>query len=445
MEIKIHQLKPDIRQFNEIDEQDKIYLSIQIGNGQIGGSKVIIDSVQVAKGNLAQPTFIGNSSKLVGKEITIETNVLDVNHFTNMCVITTNFLNQENKVLFTKIDNGVAPENGIASFRGKYKLAILSLFILITCIFTTNLSYAQATTDNITFRSLETPSSPGFILLDKAPSSIERPTTPQGFGVSVLGLLQGTGGSIEFAPFWLTNHSKLTAEKMYKNNFPVLYNFSFSVATVKTDSSSYLAGGLRTRIYQSYNKSSPDKLDSIKHEIELALADLDTDNPDFSKIEDLQKSYSELISKAIFTIDIAGAIGGDSKFNSYNDLALNRWAAWLSMNWRPKGDDFYITLLARYIKNEKFDDYPSRSELLDIGTRLNYDISKFCLSLEYLQRFNLTKNSGIDYRIAVVGSYALTDNIYFTTTFGKNFSEVDNIIALAGINFGISKSKVRAF
>ena len=445
MEIKKYQLKPDIRQFNGIDEQDKIYLSIQIGNGQIGGSKVILEGKQVAKGNLSQPTFIGNSSKLKGKEITIETNVLDVNHFTNMCVITTSILNQENKVLFTQIDNGEAPENGIASFEGKYKLALLSLLILISFLFTTSTSIAQSTTDKITFQSLETPSSPGFILLDKTPSSIERPTTPQGFGVSVLGLLQGTGGAMEFAPFWLTNHSKLTAEKMYKNHWPILYNFSVSAATIKTDSSRYLAGGLRTRFYQSYNKITLVKLDSIREAIEIALADLDRNNPDFSKIEELQKSYSELIAKPIFTIDFAGALGGGSNTNSFNDVSLNRWSTWLSLNWRPKGDDFYITALARYINNEKFEDYTIKADLLDAGTRLNYDISKFCVSLEYLQRFNLTKNSGSDYRIAVIGSYAFTDNIYITTTFGKNFSEVNNIIALAGINFGISKSKVKAF
>lgn len=440
MEIKKHQLKPDIRQFNGIDEQDKIYLTIQIGNGQIGGSKVILDDEQLAKGNLSQPTFIGNSSKLAGKEISIETNVLDVNHFTNMCVITTSFLNQENKVLFTKIDNGEAPENGIASFKGKYKLTLLSLLIIITCLFSTNPIFAQSTTDKITFQSLETPSSPGFILLDKAPSSIERPTTPQGFGINVLGLLQGTGGAMEFSPFWLMNHPKITAEKMYKTKMPILYNFSISAATIKTDSSTYIAGGFRTRLFQSYGSLKLAKLDSIKKKIELALADLD-----LAKIELLQKQYSEIIEKPIFTIDFAGALGGESNSNSFNNIGLNRWASWLSFNYRPKGDDFYITALARYINNEKFEDYTIKADLLDAGTRLNYDISKFCVSLEYLQRFNLTKNSGSDYRIAVVGSYAFSDNIYITTTFGKNFSEVNNIIALAGINFGISKSKVKAF
>jgi len=440
MEIKKHQLKPEMRQFNGIEEQDKIFLSIQIGNGQIGGSKITLGDEQLAKGNLTQPTFIGNSENLLNREVEIETNVLDVNHFTNMCVITTTFLNQENKVLFSKIDNGEAPENGIASFKGKYKLTLLTLFFFVLSFFNTNKMFAQSTTDKITYQSLETPSSPGFILLDKAPSSIERPTTPQGFSVNVLGLLQGTGGAMEFSPFWLVNHPKITADKMYKNKFPILYNFSISVATIKTDSSSYIAGGIRTRLFQSYSKTKLTKLDSIKSEIELALADLDT-----VKIKTLQKNYTEIIEKPIFTIDLAGALGGGSNTNSFNDAALNRWASWLSFNWRPKGDDFYITALIRYINNEKFEDYIIQADLLDIGSRLNYDISKFCVSLEYLQRFNLNKNNGSDNRIAVIGSYKLSDAIYFTTTFGKNFSDVDNIIALAGINFGISNSKIKAY
>src|SRR5690606_17014474 len=126
-----------------------------------------------------------------------ETIVLDVNQFTNMCVITTSFLNQENKVLFTKIDKGESPEGGLAIFLGKYSLSILLCFLLS---FGFGELKAQNSSDDISFKNLETPSSPGFILLDNTPSSIERPTTPQGFGVSVLGLFQGTGGAIEFAP-----------------------------------------------------------------------------------------------------------------------------------------------------------------------------------------------------------------------------------------------------
>jgi hypothetical protein len=440
MEIKEHKLSPEIRTFNRTGEQDKIYLSIQIGNGQMGGSKVVLGGIQIAKGNLSSPTFIGNSSDLINKVIEIETNVLDVNSFTNMCVITTAIFNQDNKALYTKIDNGDAPESGIASFVGKYKLIVVSLLVFILHLFYPTTTFAQSSIDKVNFQSLETPSSPGFILLDKAPSSIERPTTPQGFGINVLGLFQGTGGAMEFAPFWLVTHSRLTAEKMYKNKTPLLHHFSISVATIKTDTLSKIAGGFRTRLFQTYSTKKIATLDSIKKEMELALADLD-----IPKIESLQKQYTAIIEKPVFTIDLAAAIGGTSTSNSFKDVDLNRWATWLSFNLRPKAGDVYITALARYINNEKMEGYIVKTDLLDAGTRLNYDVSKFCIALEYLQRFNFSKKAAADYRIAAVGSYEFSDNIYITATFGKNFTDVNNIIALAGINFGISKSKIKAF
>jgi len=176
----------------------------------------------LAKGDLTQLTYIGKAADLSGNEIEIETNVLDVNAFTNVCVITTTFTNQNNKVLFSKIDNGEAPVNGIANFIAKYIFTFI--FVLCIAFLNTNL-YAQENTGNITFQSLETPSSPGFILFDQSPASIEKPTTPQGLGLSLLGFQQN-GGALEFAPFWLTTHPELTAKTMYQNNFPVS-NFWF--------------------------------------------------------------------------------------------------------------------------------------------------------------------------------------------------------------------------
>jgi hypothetical protein len=282
--------------------------------------------------------------------------------------------------------------------------------------------------------------------LDNTPSSIEKPTTPQGFGLSLLGFFQGTGGAFEFTPFWLVDHPKLTADKLYKSNFPILYNLSVSAATIKTDSSTYLAGGIRTRLLQIHSKNRISMLDSIKSQLELLLSD-PIDN--INEIKELRTQYvsiiDEDIEKPIFTIDLAAALGAGSLSNSFNDLAVNRWAAWLSFNYRPKGDYFYITALTRYINNEKFEDYVTKADLLDLGTRVNYDISNLCVSLEYIQRLNLTENLYNEYRIALIGSYAMSENFYLTSTFGKNFSEANNIIALAGVNFGFSSNKIKAF
>lgn len=440
MEYNEYQLEPNPRSLKVFDHQDNIYLSIEIGNGQEGGNKVTSEKQILTRGNLSQPTYIGKVSELTGKEICIETIVLDVNQYTNMCVITTSFLNQENKILFTKIDKGESPEGGLAIFLGKYILSALCLFLSFGFV---ELK-AQNSTDDISFQNLETPSSPGFILLDNTPSSIERPTTPQGFGVSVLGLFQGTGGAIEFAPFWLMTHPKLTGKKMYETKFPLLQNLSISAATIKTDSSNYLAGGLRARIYQHYSKGQDDTLNKIREKITEELSK-GRDSIDSNKITELRQIYVNVTQKPVFNIDFAVAFGSISLTNSFDNLEFNRWAAWLSFNLRPKGDDFYFTVLSRYLSNGNIKEYNTSENLIDIGTRFNYDISKFCISLEYLQRMNFTNKTYDDYRIAVIGSYKLTDNFFITSTFGKNFTNVNNIIALAGINFGFSKVKTKAY
>lgn len=438
MEINNYELEPNPRVVNLENIGDDVYLTIEIGNGQIGGSKITLDGEIIAKGNISRPTYIGNSSELKGKTLVVETNILDTNPYTNTCVFITTFYNQEYSELFSKIDRGDASEGGIASFIGKYGFSTFLVFVLM---FLTNFNLSgQNSLNEISFKELQTPSSPGFMLLDKTPESIEKPTTPQGFGASVLGFFRGTGGAIDFAPFWLKNHPNLSAEELYGAKVPILYNLSISGATIKSDSSNFIAGGIRTRLFQSYGNMNVQKLDSIKHELENALAILD-----INAIKKLKKEYSELIENPIFTIDFASAIGAGSNTNSYNDLELSRWAIWLSFNYRPNGGNFYFTALTRYINNEKFETYRVDADLVDLGIRFNYDIERFNVSLEYLQRLNFTNQKYDDNRIALIGSYRLSENFYLTSTFGKNFSNVNNIIALAGISFGFAKNEVKAF
>jgi hypothetical protein len=447
MALRQHRLGPDPRTLNDIHENDDIFIKIEIGNGQIGGSSINHGEKMVAKGDLTKPVFVGKARDLKQKEIDVETNILDVNPVTNMCVLTTTFYNQKNRVLFSTIDKGEAPLNGVASFKAKYLVTILSIaFLIFAC---TNFVHSQTenNSNSITLDDLQTPTSPGFTLLENAPSSIDRPTNPQGFGLSLLGFFQGTGGAMEFTPFWLFDHPKLSAEKMYKDKFPIFRNLSVSAATIKNDTSNYLAGGIRTRIIEVNSKNKINKLDSLRLEIQKLLSSDIANN--LQEIEELRQEYVDLldanIEKPVFTIDFAAAIGANSPLNSFENLEVNRWAAWLTLNYRPGGDNFCITALTRYLNNKKFSDYSTQSDLIEIGTRLNYDIStNMCLSFEYTQRLNLTQNLYNDLRIAVIGSYKLSDNIYITSTFGRNFSDTNKIIALAGINFGFSNNKLNA-
>ena len=439
MEIKNYDLAPNPRTVDTESSQDEIYVSIKIGNGQIGGNKISSNGELLAKGNLTEPTYIGNSSTLSDKEIEIETNVLDVNAFTNRCIITTSFFNQNNNKLYSEIDKGDAPENGVASFKGKY---VIKFIIALICLLSISQQYvtAQSFSEEIVFNKLETPSSPGLILYDETTSSIEKPTTPQGLGISLLGLGQN-GGALECAPFWLTDHPDLTANDMYMNKTPLLSHLAVSIASAKSDTLSFISGGIRTRLFQSYGEKVKD-LDSYKSQLEELLVDPVQNN---EEIDSLRKAYVKHTQNPIFSIDLAAAIGGSSTANTYDSLNLNRWAVWLSFNLRPKGDDFYITLITRYINNEEYIETNIEADLIDLGARLNYDISKVTVSLEYIHRMNFTSEIFDDYRLAVIGSYQLADNIFVTSTIGKNFTNVNNIIALAGLNFGFSQKKFKAY
>ena len=442
MEITKFDLAPNPREIVVSSPDSEIYLTITIGNGQIGGSKVKDGDTYLAKGDLSTQISLGKASVLKDKILDFRTNVLDVNQSTNKCIISTRIVNENHKVLFSKTDNGDAPADGIASFIGSYIVRVTSVLLVLLM---NTMAFAQ---NDLSFESMQTPASPGFILLDQTPSAIERPTTPQGFGTSVLGLFSGSGGAMEVAPYWLMNHANLSAEDMYKKHGALIQNFAISDAHDVDESVGYVSFGARTRLFRTYGKKQIAKLDSLKTVLINLLADIDdaSSSGELDAIDVVRKEYADLILKPIFTIDLAGATAGSSATNSYNDLQSSRWGIWASLNWRPKGNDFYVTVLGRYIGNNRFAGYTNNSNLVDIGARANYDIGKFSASFEYLQRFDLVSTSTtVDNRLAAIGSYQLSDKFYLTATFGKDFSNVNNMIAMAGVNFGFSQSKVKAF
>jgi hypothetical protein len=132
MKITKLDLEPNPREVIGKSPDDDIYVSVEIGNGQIGANNIKIKDKLLAKGNISHSTYIGKIADLSG-EVVVESNVLDVNTFTNVCVITTTFRNQDNAILYTKVDNGDAPENGIASFKGRYLFRVLVILMVFFC------------------------------------------------------------------------------------------------------------------------------------------------------------------------------------------------------------------------------------------------------------------------------------------------------------------------
>lgn len=443
IEINKYSLEPNPR-IVPAKSGDQIFLTARIGNQQVGGSAIFKGQTLLAKGYFEDKTFLGTADELNGKDLKMVTSILDINPMTNMCVLSTAFTNQSNELLYSQNDNGQAPKAGIALFEGFYKIMLgLMLFVL-------PLGQSLHAQQTLEFDNLSTPASPGLQLLDQTPESVSRPTTPQGLSANLIGLLQGGGGALEFAPFWLMDHPEMEAKSLYATGMPVLQTLSVSGAVVKTDTTKQVAGGLRMRLFQKYSdkqqKSMENNIDNLQKElINFSVAYGSGDTAGQQKIlADIKKksdSLTESLNKPLWAVDLAAAVGGSSETNSYKDMVY-RWSAWLTGSYQV-GKLISVNVQTRYISNEEMDEPGEEAELFDGGARLNFDLNeKVSIAAEYLQRFGLSDSDYSENRFSALFNFRLIDNMYATATFGKNFGDTDNIIVMGGLAFGLSKEKI---
>ena len=114
-------------------------------------------------------------------------------------------------------------------------IKLTTIFILLT--------YFQVNSQaDLNLTELKAPSSPAFTILGVQPTEVSRPTSFDAFKASLFNDFTSEDGialpqnlALEFSPFWLFSHEKLTFEKVLNttdigNN--ILRNSSFSVATV---------------------------------------------------------------------------------------------------------------------------------------------------------------------------------------------------------------------
>src|SRR4051794_15527976 len=105
--------------------------------------------------------------------------------------------------------------------------------------FTLLMSIAGVAVSQVEMNDLYVPTSPAFVLADKAPASIEKPTSIRSFGITLLSLRNG--GAMESTPFWLFRQPRYTFDDYVKNRTPVVESFNLSLATYRTDSNSVVA------------------------------------------------------------------------------------------------------------------------------------------------------------------------------------------------------------
>lgn len=321
--------------------------------------------------------------------------------------------------------------------------------LFVCLLFFSNAASAQEKTFSTAISDLYIPDNPGFILSDKAPTSVDRPSNPRAFGIGLLNLRNG--GALDVTPFWLVNNPKFTFDKWVNNKFPFIETFNISAATFKEDSSSFLSVGFRSQLLRIYSKSTLKEIADVKKEIVRLLTPKLDSNDDpidltyadsiaaFKKLDEIQ----DLKKKGFFTLEIAGAILGSSTNNSFKKLSSERSGLWANLRWSPSIIPLNFSGVARYSwANNIAPKAGKDSSFLDLGLALNYDLRKLSLSAEYVYRkdFSLSTNYA---RFSFVGNYALLENIVLVASVGKNFSNVQDIISVVGVKLALSRSRLQ--
>jgi hypothetical protein len=353
----------------------------------------------------------------------------------------------------------------------------LGFLIYLLSIYGLMSTKGMAQDDKIKIKDLQVPSTPAFILLDAAPTSIEHPTTAKALGLNLINAVQQAGGfptnfGLEVTPFWYTRPKNLTPEFFYglkekngvwKNNPFGQAKFSaFSLASVnKTDSitkknSNFISIGFHSTLINIPRKGTVDKLNNYLSELRDQIDSLniifagqpaDVQQEILNKIAKLKNPPAENIlklmeQKPLFTL--GAAIGYATAFedNDVDNRSQGRFGGWLTASLSLPLDEentnyFNLLALGRYLDNNYLMVEGKSTTYADFGGKGEFQFKRFWIGYELIKRFDQSNSKFNTSRSAGLIKFKISDNIYINGTFGKNFGKSNNLIALLGINFGI--------
>ncbi len=377
----------------------------------------------------------------------------------------------------------------------------------------------------ISLKDLQAPSSPAFILLDAAPTSIEQPATSKAFVMSIINSFAENNGipenyAVEFTPFWFLKHPGFTSYKYYGLNktgdkqhpfasmkmtavslaflnkpaqdtlVPKTSNLSFGLRTtlfkvMSSKDRNYLVEldqSLASRLREHRNVYSQSKIqievkkelinklktrlltlqdplkryvleDSLKiqtvamdslKQVCFVLINAASTDPVMVSLEDNIRNV--LSRKPVFAIDGAAAINWSFNNNDFASNQLDRFGAWLNFDLSlPLSDSkkekksylsFYLS--GRYLSGRLLNDANTitRQDLFDSGGKLELEFDRLIISGEYLYRYNFTEVNDHTFRASGLVKYKITESLYLTGAFGRNFGDANNLISQIGINWG---------
>lgn len=165
----------------------------------------------------------------------------------------------------------------------------------------------------ISIEDLKTPNSPGFQILDIAPTSIERPVNPKALAVSLLSLTSsGTvipkNFAMEISPYWYTKsdnasvyqYLSINTENKETSDFSgILRKMSISIASVFSDSTSgslikntnYISFGVRTNLFTYRTAAQNEKLQQSLKNITEKIKEIKSNDVEKKKLLGLRVKY----------------------------------------------------------------------------------------------------------------------------------------------------------
>ena len=363
--------------------------------------------------------------------------------------------------------------------------------IIISMIGLIGINNSKAQNNEVKLEDLKLPSSPAFILLDVAPTSIDRPTTTKAFSTSILNSINENNGipenyALDFAPYWFFKHKKLNAmnywgfSKTKDGNFQKPFSQArygnLSFATVKTEipddtlgtmkEISNIALGFRTTLLQwrsdkdiedliSYNNKHVERLSQLTSDPNISPIDLIRRLESDKILSDCNKNIANVLNrKPVIALDLAGAGSWSFEDNTYSTVMSNRAGAWLTLNYaqsinkkdnRNKNDYINIYLTCRLLNDNNVlsgEGSLTSSTIFDSGGKIELELDKFSISYEYLYRNDLNTNYN-SYRSSGLIKYRASEQLLVTAAFGKNFGDLNNAITQIGISWCINNNNQR--
>ena len=288
----------------------------------------------------------------------------------------------------------------------------------------------------ISLSQLSMPSSPGWVLADKAPASIEKPTTPRAFGVSLLNLLQGS--AVEVTPFWLSNKPDLEYSDWIRKKSLFIETFNISAATFKTDTNSLLSVGVRTQVIRIFSKEQLVKLKEQEDRIIELLVTKENGSLNLPAIAKAHDQLEQLQNRGLFSVELAGAYLGNSSTFTFKDLQSSKAGIWSNIRWSPAKSQLDFVALARYAWSVNT---VTDTTFLDYGFSINYETLKFNIAIELVKRHNFTLQQNF-HRLALLANYQINKNLSIVASVGRNFEKENTLFTLFGLNISLASPQV---